>query len=106
MLYPLCSCEIWFDFEPVAVFQLCARSTSGSKISTQFRTGLCVVVLDTLPINSYAIGQGFYLSSSGSAYGKKSEDSKTLYWYSTIADDGGYNQFNSSNYTYYYMAIG
>lgn len=44
-----------------------------------------------------------YPGTSNISYGKKSEDGKTFTWYNAY---GAHNQFNTSGYTYHYLAIG
>lgn len=51
----------------------------------------------------YVSGAGFGYYSDGYPYGKKSEDGKTVYWYSL---NGAGGQFNDSGRTFYYVAIG
>lgn len=54
---------------------------------------------------SYVKGNGLGMHQDGYnlVYGKKSSNGKTIYWYNTGTSA---NQFNSSGYTYHYIAIG
>lgn len=43
--------------------------------------------------------------ASREAYGKKSSDGKTFYWYTHLTTSADY-QFNTKGITYYYIVIG
>ena len=58
----------------------------------------------------YQVETAFYFSNNSSAvyaYGKKSADGKTFYWYNTYDSTAQLNYAYGSNaYTYYFLAIG
>ena len=66
-----------------------------------------LLIVDRLG-TEYAYGTGFHdgtgysTAYSNPGYAKKSEDGKTIFWYSGDAN----MQFNRSGYTYYYRALG
>lgn len=97
--------SLTFDFAPKFVMLFGWVSNNSSALFAGSYGSSCHLVMatDFLPADAYKFGDGFALNSTSNAYGKKSADGKTIYWYNTSND--GY-QANGGGYRYYYMAIG
>ena len=65
-------------------------------------SGLWMIPVSSLS-TAYRQYFGFCLDNTSSAYGKRSADSNTAYWYST---SNATEQLNASGQTYYFLAIG
>ena len=59
---------------------------------------MCVELLDT----TYKQYKGFTFAGIGTSWAKKSDDSKTFYWYNTASSS---TQLNEKDNIYYYLAI-
>lgn len=105
--------SLTFDFAPKVIMAVCARYTnSGSNFPNGYSYAPFfaetnqhnVVHMDALTSDAYGWRAGLgQTNSSKYPYGKKSADGKTLYWYH---EGGAGYQYNTSGYTYYYIAIG
>ena len=65
-------------------------------------SGLWMIPVSSLS-TAYRQYFGFCLDNTSSAYGKRSADSNTAYWYNT---SNATEQLNASGQTYYFLAIG
>ncbi len=106
-----------FDFEPKLVIMLGYQVKNNKGQVTQYvpmfgriesvDTADVTVMVPDILTTEYEQRKGFVKGSSYSSlntcYAKKSTDGKTIYWYDTANSSG---QFNTTNYTYYYAAIG
>lgn len=98
-------CEVTFDFE-AKLFMIFSGGYLSSFTVGESKT-LAIAFLPVLttsyqedvifPDSTYSNFTGY------STYSKKSSDGKTIYWYNTWNDE---HQFNTSNKTYNYIAIG
>lgn len=97
-----------FSFTPAVV--MCVGFISpqaygvGEYISCYDYNGTYQIAVPALT-TSYRKYFGLCSASEGDGYGygKRSKDSKTIYWYNT---QNQYHQFNAQDYTYYFLAIG
>ena len=99
-----------FSFTPFIVMCVGYKMTGDSYntyVATFDQGSIPQIVVSALT-TSYVQGRGLCWDSSALqyAYGKRSADSKTIYWYNTYGSGGGAYQFNSNGYTYYFLAIG
>ncbi len=111
-------CSLTFDFAPMMAIMLGFKNTSNTFVSvfgsyyftassSTYNTN-CVMYTQSVS-TSYTSTVVFSYGQVNSAntFGKKSSDGKTYYWYfdGTATSTAGY-QFNTSGYTYYWLAIG
>lgn len=96
--------SLTFSFTPAIVLTVGYYSPSSYGVGAFVNpyTGLWMIPPSALH-TSYRQYFGLCIDDAESAYGKRSEDSKTLYWYHTM--NAAY-QLNSSGITYYFLAIG
>ena len=100
-------CSLTFDFAP-KILMFTERVRDGNVMehinySSSATENFNIHNLDALT-TSYVEGAGFgHESSTKRPFGKKSEDGKTVYWYS---EGGDSFQNNTSGSTYYWIAIG
>ena len=102
---------ITLDFEPVFIQTLLQIHKTDSSKNMYFNpwdtnsgSGGKRYIITASLTTSYQLGKGLQpFSSYGSNYGKKSEDSKTIYWYVDSINSYSYYQFNDSDYTYYLL---
>ena len=95
--------SLTFDFVPKFVMLVCSQAASSpdrgpTYLYGNYAKGLLVETLKT----TYTWYTGFTTSPNDTSYGKRSEDSKTIYWY----DDAAGRMFNDKGITYWYLAIG
>lgn len=97
--------SLTFDFAPKFVMLFGWVNNNSSALFAGSYGSNCSLVMatDFLHADAYMYGDGFALNTTKDAYGKKSADGKTIYWYNTGND--GY-QANGGGDRYYYMAIG
>ena len=109
-------CSLTFDFAPKIIkFMACEHISSSGKLyqrgyehslSSTYNDGLMdVIVCDSLPTEfdeNFSVGLADGSAFRGTAYGKKSEDGKTISWYASNIDV----QCNNSGETYYFVGIG
>lgn len=75
----------------------------------EFMNGTNSIHMLYMPLVSTTYSKYCGFAGSGAksyAYGKKSTDGKTIYWYCNSSSYGAGGQLNSSGTTYYYTAIG
>lgn len=70
--------------------------------NTNFSSMCCVMYADALPTDTYRQYAGFYEGSKFESYGKKSEDSRTFYWYHTSSQN---SQLNGLGVEYHVIGI-
>lgn len=99
-------CSLTFDFAPkFIIFTNRKISRSGyASIFTYPNAGSHFIMINTqILTTTYIEGTGFGISGRDSnPYGAKSEDGKTIYWFSRESAE---SQFNAQNYTYYWVAF-
>ena len=104
-------CALTFDFAPVWVFLMTWYISGDSRFDKSQMAGdflassnTCSLYMPCVPTtDSQYIGFGGTSASSDNLYGKKSEDGKTITWYSTSSAS---EQCNTQGYTYCFVAIG
>ena len=101
--------SLTFDFQPKVMLIPYYMENNASYLgyhSLAAETHIWILNLEDLT-TEYENYNGFGVqgssSTSGIPKGKKSQDGKTIYWYSGW---NAQNQFNSSGYTYHYIALG
>lgn len=107
-------CSLSFDFVPIVVVMLAYQSLNaqnsvaifgwdtGTTGSTYY-TGISVVPVAALN-ETYRRGASFTSHFvNDQSFGKRSSDGKTIYWYNATSNQG---QFNDSNTTFWWAAIG
>lgn len=106
--------SLTFSFEPKIVIMLGYLNSNGawnpmlgyipiSSNNYEVITVMTASALSTAYSHYTGFLRGNMYSTTGTSWGKKSEDGKTFYWY----DSGGAaGQCNSEGYTYFYLAIG
>lgn len=105
-------CSLTFDFEPLVVWIYAYGNSSNFSNTHDSKYGTAKVIIPTSVLTtSWAYGKSFLApGASVTPWGKKSADGKTITWCSGgMSPDSGGNaeaQFNSSSYTYYYIAFG
>lgn len=101
------ACSITFNAPPRLLLML-GWALSGNDVHWSASTeGAVNVMLCELLGTSYTEGHGFSKSSTtagGDRWGKKSEDGKTISWYTDTSNNTA-NQYNISGVTYYVLAI-
>lgn len=100
-------CSLTFDFEPVLFVLLGATASTGRLFDASGGYGFTQqanVVLCSQLTTGYVqyMGPSSY-TDTASSYGKMSSDGLTMFWYST---NSSYSQYNDSNRTYHWLAIG
>lgn len=104
-------CKLTFDFAPKFLWIYGYEPSSPSVGFYHFlnNDGSTIIPTDCLT-TSYSKYYGLWtVSMSNKSYvlAKKSDDGKTISWYTTLTGDGiASSQVNASGYTYYYLAIG
>lgn len=94
-------CSLTFEFVPKLVWILGQSHNGGYYLFSESSSYNYRLPCEFLP-TTYTAGCGF--GSASGTYGKRSEDGKTIYWYTTGSDAALQN--NRQNYEYYYVAIG
>lgn len=97
--------SLTFDFAPKMVFMLGRDVQYFGRFPYSGGNTHIFVMNMALLTETYNERLGFTYDASTSyeSYGKRSADSKTIYWYNTSS---ALSQCNSVNRTYYYLAIG
>lgn len=106
--------SLTFSFAPKAVIFLskyCGADGTFSPTSAIYGNSKSAYFMQYVPalMTTYKKGGGFGMDELDKdnylikPSGKRSEDGKTVTWYHSL---NASDQFNASNYTYYYMAIG
>lgn len=94
-------CSLTFEFAPKLVWIVGQSHNGGYYLFSESSSYNYRLPCEFLP-TTYTAGCGF--GSASGTYGKRSEDGKTIYWYTTGSDAALQN--NRQNYEYYYVAIG
>lgn len=96
-------CSVTFDFAPKVVLWLGELLSNEIFYSSSNDVDNIWAAITALYTTDYTLRLGFNDGGSSSKlYGKKSDDGKTIYWYSEIT--GSY-QLNARGYTYYFLAL-
>ncbi len=97
-------CVLTFDFAPKIV---CVSDEYGILSASQFIVEypfITACFIESWP-STFDTAAGFGIQ--GQRCGRRSEDGKTISWYTTVSvSDSPRRQLNESGKTYYYMAIG
>jgi len=100
-------CSLTFDFAPdvVWIYKYGDRETAGAGGTYPTYSIMPTSRLPTTYTAGYGFGDGFGANYTRYSYGKKSEDGKTISWYTSENLSGNQNQFNENGTIYYYMAF-